>query len=50
MTTCRRDICTAETNGNPYCSERCEEMATFRPNVDPHTEDYNRSRVINNDR
>ena len=50
MTECRRDICTADSDGGPYCSDRCERMATHRPTVDPHTEAYNRARVINNDR
>jgi len=50
MTECRRDICTADSDGKPYCSDRCEAMATHGPTVDPHTEDYNRARVINNDR
>jgi hypothetical protein len=56
MTACRRRICTAETDGEPFCSERCERLYSPTRRRGPfdeaadHREQYNRARVINNDR
>ena len=56
MSVCFRRICTAESNGERFCSERCEQLYTPKKRINPfdegaaHREQYNRARIIHNDR
>ena len=54
MTTCRRRICTADADGAPFCSDRCERLHTPRTRGHDEAADlreaHNRARIIHNDR